>query len=142
MGQVFGRKKTAVAVAYCKSGRGLVKINGCPLEFVQPEALRLKVMEPILLLGQPRFASVDIRIRVKGGGYTSQLYAIRQALGKSLVAFSRNTWMRPPSRRSRTFFCPTTALCLWPTPVAASPRSSVVPPPVLATRSPTVKFYG
>ena len=85
--QVFGRKKTAVAVAYCKRGRGMIKINGCPLEFVQPEALRLKVMEPILLLGTPRFANVDIRIRVKGGGYTSQLYAIRQALGKSLVAF-------------------------------------------------------
>merc|ERR1711935_284506 len=85
--QVFGRKKTAVAVAYCKRGRGLVKINGCPIEFVQPEALRIKVMEPILLLGFPRFAGVDIRIRVKGGGYTSQLYAIRQSLGKSLVAF-------------------------------------------------------
>ena len=57
------------------------------MEFVQPEQLRTKVMEPILLLGFPRFANVDIRIRVKGGGYTSQLYAIRQAIGKSLVAF-------------------------------------------------------
>jgi len=85
--QVFGRKKTAVAVAYCKRGRGLIKINGCPVEFVQPEALRTKVMEPILLLGAARFANVDIRLRVKGGGYTSQLYAIRQAIGKSLVAF-------------------------------------------------------
>ena len=51
-----------------------MKINGCPLEFVQPEALRVKVMEPILLLGFPRFSGVDIRIRVKGGGYVSQLY--------------------------------------------------------------------
>ena len=93
--QVFGRKKTAVAVAYCKRGRGLIKINGCPVEFVQPEALRTKVMEPILLLGFPRFANVDIRIRVKGGGYTSQLYAIRQALGKSLVAFYQKCESRP-----------------------------------------------
>merc|ERR1712006_57186 len=29
----------------------------------------------------------DIRIRVKGGGHTSQVYAIRQALSKSLVAY-------------------------------------------------------
>lgn len=26
--QCFGRKKTAVAVTYCKRGRGLIKING------------------------------------------------------------------------------------------------------------------
>jgi len=85
--QVFGRKKTAVAVAHCKKGRGLIKINGCPLQFVQPQTLRTKVLEPVLLLGFARFQNVDIRIRVKGGGYTSQLYAIRQAISKSLVAY-------------------------------------------------------
>lgn len=87
--QVFGRKKTAVAVAYCKRGRGLIKINGCPIEYIKPETLRYKVLEPILLLGFPRFQGVDIRVRVKGGGYTSQLYAIRQAIAKSLVAFNQ-----------------------------------------------------
>merc|ERR1712028_184796 len=85
--QTFGRKKTAVAVAYCKKGRGLIKINGCPIELVEPEMLRYKVFEPILLLGRERFANVDIRIRVKGGGYTSQIYAIRQAIAKALVAW-------------------------------------------------------
>ena len=34
-----------------------------------------------------RFADIDIRIRVKGGGHVSQVYAIRQALSKSLVAY-------------------------------------------------------
>ena len=72
--QTFGRKKTAVAVAYCKKGRGLIKINGCPIELVEPEMLRYKVFEPILLLGRERFAIMDLRIRVKGGGYTSQIY--------------------------------------------------------------------
>merc|ERR1711934_1109820 len=85
--QTFGRKKTAVAVAYCKKGRGLIKINGCPIELVEPEMLRYKVFEPILLLGRERFANVDIRLRVKGGGYTSQIYAIRQAIAKALVAY-------------------------------------------------------
>mmetsp|Transcript_27254 Transcript_27254/g.53105 ORF Transcript_27254/g.53105 Transcript_27254/m.53105 type:complete len:141 (+) Transcript_27254:48-470(+) len=85
--QTFGRKKTAVAVSYCKKGRGLIKINGCPIELVEPEILRYKVFEPILLLGRERFANVDIRIRVKGGGYTSQIYAIRQAIAKSVVAY-------------------------------------------------------
>ena len=80
--QVFGRKKAATAVAYCKQGRGLIKVNGCPIELLEPEILRLKTFEPVLLLGQTRFANVDIRIRVKGGGFTAQIYAIRQAIAK------------------------------------------------------------
>ena len=63
------------------------QVNGRPLELVQPTALQYKLQEPILLLGKDRFADVDIRIRVKGGGHTSQIYAIRQALSKSLVAY-------------------------------------------------------
>lgn len=30
---------------------------------------------------------VDIRIRVKGGGHTAQIYAIRQAIAKAIVAY-------------------------------------------------------
>ncbi|KMT02332.1 hypothetical protein BVRB_9g205570 [Beta vulgaris subsp. vulgaris] len=85
--QCFGRKKTAVAVTYCKTGRGLIKINGTPIELVQPEILRYKVFEPILLLGRSKFNGVDMRIRVKGGGHTSQIYAIRQSIAKALVAY-------------------------------------------------------
>merc|ERR1711915_538542 len=85
--QCFGRKKTAVAVTYCKKGRGLIKINGCPIELVEPEILKHKVYEPVQLLGPERFANVDICIRVKGGGYTAQIYAIRQAIAKSVVAY-------------------------------------------------------
>ena len=40
-----------------------------------------------MLLGKDRFADVDIRIRVKGGGRIAQIYAIRQALAKALVAY-------------------------------------------------------
>lgn len=34
-----------------------------------------------------RFSGVDIRIKVKGGGQVSQVYAIRQAISKALVAY-------------------------------------------------------
>ena len=106
--QTFGRKKTATAVAYAKRGKGLIKVNGRPLEQVEPKSLQFKLLEPVLLLGQDRyclntrarpelggksnyfisrFADIDIRIRVKGGGHVSQIYAIRQALSKSLVAY-------------------------------------------------------
>jgi small subunit ribosomal protein S16e len=54
---------------------------------VQPEILRIKVYEPFLLLGQDKFSNLDIRVRVSGGGHTSQIYAIRQAIAKAVVAF-------------------------------------------------------
>merc|ERR1712241_819060 len=85
--QVFGRKKTATAVAYCKRGKGQIRVNGKPLTEIEPKALQQKLQEPVLLLGKDKFADVDVRIRVKGGGRIAQIYAIRQALSKSLVAF-------------------------------------------------------
>jgi small subunit ribosomal protein S16e len=89
-------------VAHCKEGKGLVKVNGKPLSLVQPEILRFKVYEPLLILGLDKFgmlrrtpeggmraktglANVDIRVRVTGGGHTSQIYAVRQAIAKSIV---------------------------------------------------------
>eukprot|EP00580_Thalassiosira_gravida_P009398 CAMPEP_0201652366 /NCGR_PEP_ID=MMETSP0493-20130528/44439_1 /ASSEMBLY_ACC=CAM_ASM_000838 /TAXON_ID=420259 /ORGANISM="Thalassiosira gravida, Strain GMp14c1" /LENGTH=221 /DNA_ID=CAMNT_0048128879 /DNA_START=1118 /DNA_END=1785 /DNA_ORIENTATION=+ len=85
--QVFGKKKTATACAFAKQGRGLIKVNGQPIENIEPECLRLKAFEPVLILGQDKFANLDIRIRVKGGGYTAQIYAIRSAIAKSIVAY-------------------------------------------------------
>jgi small subunit ribosomal protein S16e len=80
-------QKTATAVAYCKQGSGLIKVNGSPIDLLEPELLRTKTFEPVLVLGQERFAKVDIRVRVKGGGQTAQIYAIRQAIAKAIVAF-------------------------------------------------------
>lgn len=74
-------------MAHCKQGRGLIKLNGKPLDLVEPETLRLKVKEPILLLGTKVFNQVDIRVRVKGGGHVAQIYAVRQALAKAVVAY-------------------------------------------------------
>eukprot|EP01097_Dermamoeba_algensis_P001179 TRINITY_DN143_c0_g1_i2.p1 TRINITY_DN143_c0_g1~~TRINITY_DN143_c0_g1_i2.p1 ORF type:complete len:160 (-),score=53.83 TRINITY_DN143_c0_g1_i2:114-557(-) len=85
--QTFGRKKTAVALAFVKKGKGLIKINGTPVEHLQPEILRFKIYEPVLTLGKDKFSQVDIRVKVRGGGYVSRVYAIRQAISKGLVAY-------------------------------------------------------
>jgi small subunit ribosomal protein S16e len=108
--QVFGKKKNATgtqlcfersnlagpvsdntaAVARCVQGKGLIRVNGKPLKLFAPEILRAKLYEPILLLGTDKFAEVDIRIRVAGGGHTSQVYATRQAVrSPSAVRFTR-----------------------------------------------------
>ena len=57
------------------------------VSYTTTEILRLKTYEPVLLLGQEKFSQVDIRVRVKGGGFTAQIYAIRQAIAKALVAY-------------------------------------------------------
>ncbi|KAJ1721780.1 40S ribosomal protein S16 [Coemansia erecta] len=85
--QTYGRKKNATAVAHVKRGKGMIRINGQPLELLEPEILRFKVYEAILVVGEDKFAGLDIRVRVRGGGQTSQVYAIRQAISKGLVAF-------------------------------------------------------
>ena len=45
------------------------------------------MFEPIFLLGANKFKDLNIRVRVRGGGSTSQLLAIRQAIAKSVIAF-------------------------------------------------------
>lgn len=52
--QVFGRKKTATAVAQCKAGRGIIRVNDRPLDLVEPQVLKFKLIEPILLIGQDK----------------------------------------------------------------------------------------
>lgn len=52
--QVFGRKKTATAVAQCKAGKGLIRVNDRPLDLVEPQVLKFKLIEPILLIGQDK----------------------------------------------------------------------------------------
>jgi small subunit ribosomal protein S16e len=85
--QTFGRKKNSVAVAAVRTGKGVLRVNGSPVDLIEPQSLRLKVMEPILLLGLKRFQNLDIRVRVRGGGYSGQVYAIRQAISKGVVAY-------------------------------------------------------
>merc|ERR1719189_527936 len=87
MVQCFGRKKTAVAVALVRTGKGEFRVNGCPLHTVKPDLLRVKVYEPFLLLGKKRCNKLDIKLRCKGGGFTAQIYAMRQAIAKGIVAY-------------------------------------------------------
>ena len=66
-----------------------MRLNGSPIELEKTELLRTKALEPVLLLGKEKFANVDIRVRVKGGGHVSQMYAVRQAIAKGLVAYTQ-----------------------------------------------------
>ena len=84
--QTFGKKKHAIAVALCGDGHGMIRVNGKPLDLMEPKPLRLKVYEPFLLVGKEKYQDLDIHIRVKGGGHVAQIYAVRQAVAKALLA--------------------------------------------------------
>ena len=85
--QTFGRKKNSTAVATCTEGRGNIRVNGKSINVMEPISMRMKVLEPILLVGQRRFEGLNVRVRVRGGGSCSQVLAIRQAIAKGLIAY-------------------------------------------------------
>ncbi len=87
--QTFGRKKNSTAVATCTEGKGNIRLNGKSMNFLEPQSMRLKVWEPVLLLGQARFENLNIRVRVRGGGQCTQVMAIRQAIAKAIIAFAQ-----------------------------------------------------
>ena len=74
--QTFGKKKHAIAIALCGDGHGMIRVNGKPLDLMEPKPLRLKVYEPLLLVGRDKYQDLDIHIRVKGGGHVAQIYGM------------------------------------------------------------------
>jgi len=82
-----GKRKTAVARATLKAGKGKVKINNFDLATFQPEIYRLRIGEP-LLLAEETAKKVDIHVKVFGGGVSSQAEAIRLSIARALVIFN------------------------------------------------------
>jgi len=56
----FFLQKTATAVAYCKRGSGLLRVNGRPLDQIEPKVLQYKLQEPLLLLGKVSAEAVTV----------------------------------------------------------------------------------
>lgn len=79
-----GKRKRAIARATIKPGKGIVKVNGKPLEKFPNELTRLKMQEPLILVGE-KWKGFDIRVNVKGGGIMGQAEAARQAIARCLV---------------------------------------------------------
>ena len=84
-----GKRKSAIARAVIKPGKGRVLINGIPIEIWPVELARAKMMEPLLLAGHRIRSLVDIEVTVKGGGFMGQADAVRMAISRGLVEFFR-----------------------------------------------------
>lgn len=91
---VSGKRKTATARAVVKPGIGRIRINKTPIEILEPEIAREKIMEPILQAGSDLWKQVDIDIKVSGGGYMGQAEAARMALANALLKWTKSAHLR------------------------------------------------
>ena len=82
-----GRRKSSVARVRARLGSGKVTINGRPLEEYFPcEKDRKPIVETLDAVEQR--ATVDLTIKVSGGGTTGQAGACRMGIARALIGLN------------------------------------------------------
>jgi small subunit ribosomal protein S9 len=82
-----GKRKRAIARATLKPGKGKIRINNVLLDVYEPELYRMKIQEPLILIGD--IGMIDITVSVNGGGINSQAEAARIAISRALVQHNK-----------------------------------------------------
>ncbi len=88
-----GKNKTAIARATITKGTGKTRINKKPVEIYEPEFVRLKISEALMLAGDA-VSSIDIDVNVRGGGIVGQANAVRTAIARGIVEWTNDTQIR------------------------------------------------
>jgi small subunit ribosomal protein S9 len=83
-----GKRKSAIARAVLRAGKGTVRINKVLLDFYEPRLSRLKLREALIIAGDV-VNSVDIDVNVRGGGQTTQAEAARLAIARALAKHNK-----------------------------------------------------
>ncbi len=79
-----GRRKKSVARVYLMPGKGEITINKRTMDdYFGLETLKVIVRQPLALTETAE--KYDIRVNVKGGGYTGQAGAIRHGISRALL---------------------------------------------------------
>jgi small subunit ribosomal protein S9 len=92
-----GRRKSAVARVYIKSGNGAIVVNGKPVdEFFSRETGRMLVRQPLELTSL--LANFDISVNVTGGGESGQAGAVRHGIARALVEYDAS--LKPSLRKA------------------------------------------
>ena len=79
-----GRRKTAIARVYLRTGSGKIQVNGRELrDYFHADDLEREVIEPLDVTDS--LATYDVLIRVAGGGPHGQAGACRHGLARALV---------------------------------------------------------
>ncbi|MEM1514998.1 MAG: 30S ribosomal protein S9 [Candidatus Bathyarchaeia archaeon] len=91
---VSGKRKTAIARAVIRPGRGRIRINNMPLEIYEPEIARLKILEPLIEAGEEVWKNLDIDVKVRGGGFMGQDEAARIAIARGLIKWTKSSALK------------------------------------------------
>ena len=80
-----GRRKTAVArVRLIQNGQGQIVINSKPIEnYFTTHDLYQQVLSPLKAVGQE--TTLDVSVRVAGGGVRGQAEAVRNGVARALI---------------------------------------------------------
>ncbi len=82
-----GRRKSAVARVFLKTGSGQIEINGKPIdEYFSRETGRMIARQPLELT--QNLNGFDIRVNVFGGGESGQAGAVRHGITRALIDFN------------------------------------------------------
>ena len=81
-----GRRKSAVARVFMKSGKGEIIVNDKPVDtFFSRETGRMVVRQPLVLTD--RLTAFDIMVNVSGGGESGQAGAVRHGISRALTYY-------------------------------------------------------
>jgi small subunit ribosomal protein S9 len=81
-----GKRKTAIARTWISPGTGKITINNREADdYFKVESAKTLINQPLVLTNH--IDTFDIKIRVKGGGFSGQAGAIRLGITKALILY-------------------------------------------------------
>ena len=89
-----GKRKTAVARATVRAGKGRVRVNNIPVEIFEPQIARDKILEPLRLAGDNVWKQLDIDIKVSGGVFMGQADAAHTAVARALSRWTKSSHLQ------------------------------------------------
>jgi small subunit ribosomal protein S9 len=89
-----GKRKTAIARATVRAGKGRIRVNNVPLEILEPKIARDKIFEPLVQAGANVWKGLDIDVKISGGGFMGQAEAARTALARALLRWTKSAHLQ------------------------------------------------
>jgi small subunit ribosomal protein S9 len=89
-----GKRKTAIARATVRAGKGRIRVNNVPLEIWEPKIARDKIFEPLVQTGANVWKGLDIDVKISGGGFMGQAEAARTALARALLRWTKSAHLQ------------------------------------------------
>ncbi len=95
-----GRRKSAVARVFIKTGTGEIIVNGKPIaDYFSRETSLMIVRQPLELTSHA--TTFDIKVNVTGGGETGQAGAVRHGITRALMDYDATLKPTLSQRRLR-----------------------------------------